>query len=218
MPRENRKGKARSNGEGTIFKRTVSRKDGSSYVRWEGSLSLGYKTDGKRNRSKTYYGQTQEEIRAKLEEAKRQLSMGTYIDTNLTVQQYMERWIKEKTLELAPGSIKNYTDQANNHIYPAIGNVKLAKLSPMHLQTLCSVVAENVGKRMAELVRLQLHGALLQAVRWQIIPRNPADAVTPIKVPKKPVKIWTPTEVVRFLDVAREDRLYALFIWPFQLA
>ena len=81
----------------------------------------------------------------------------------------------------------------------------------MDLQNLCSELADTVGKRTAELVRIQMLGALKQAVRWQILMRNPAEAVTPIKVPKQEITVWTPSEAARFLDTARTHRLYATF-------
>lgn len=202
--------KKRANGEGSIIKETKARANGNTYERWRAVLSIGYGTDGCRKR-KTVYGKTQTEVRKKLDEIRRQIAIGTYIDTELTVGQFLDRWHKEKAQTVKPRTVEIYRKQADLHILPKIGSIKLAKLSPMHLQTLCSDVANNVGKRTAELVRVQLYGALKQAVRWQILPKNPAEAVTPLRVDKKPITIWTPSEVVRFLETAQTHRLYALF-------
>ncbi len=209
MPKR-RKTRTRADGEGSIIKETKTRANGSTYERWRGVLSIGYDAEGKRKR-KTIYGKTQAEVREKLEEVKRQLAMGTYVDSELTVEQLLERWHTEKAQSVKPRTIEIYRKQAELHILPKIGRLKLAKLSPMHLQNLCSDIANNVGKRTAELIRVQLHGAFKQAVRWQILPKNPAEAITPLKVEKKPVTIWTPSEAMRFLDTARTHRLYTLF-------
>jgi integrase len=53
--------------------------------------------------------------------------------------------------------------------------------------------------------------ALKQAVRWQVIPRNPVEAVDKLKEQPRDMQIWAPTEAARFLDSIRGHRLYAAF-------
>lgn len=59
--------------------------------------------------------------------------------------------------------------------------------------------------------RSALLNALKQAIRWQLLARNPVEAVDPLKETPREMVLWTPAEVVRFLDVSRPHRLYALF-------
>jgi len=210
MPKLTVKRKARANGEGTIFPVEKTRKDGSTYVRWVGKIQVGYDANGKRKR-KEVTGRSQAEVLEKIAAIKQKLATGTFVKTELTLKDYLERWHTEKAREVKPRTVELYREQADRHINPKIGGVKLSKLEPMHLQNLCSDLADTIGKRTAEMIRVQLHGALKQAGRWQLIPRNPAEAVTPIKVPKQPITIWTPTEAARFLDTARAHRLYAAF-------
>ena len=210
MPKLTVKRKARANGEGTVFRQEVKRKDGSTYTRWVGKVKVGHDADGKRKR-KNVYGRTQAEVLEKIAGIKQELATGTFVKTELTLRSYLERWHREKAREVKPRTVELYREQADRHIIPKLGGVKLSKLEPMHLQNLCGDLADTVGKRTAEMVRVQLHGALKQAVRWQLLPRNPAEAVTPIKVPKQPITIWTPSEAARFLDTARAHRLYAAF-------
>jgi integrase len=54
-------------------------------------------------------------------------------------------------------------------------------------------------------------GPLKQAVRWQLIIRNPVEAVEPLKVNPREMTLWTSDEAALFLDAAREYRAYALF-------
>lgn len=206
MPKLKVKRKTRADGEGTIFSREIKRRDGSTYIRWEAKTPR--LADGRRQ---TLYGKTQGEVKNKLEQLKAQLATGTYSVTKLTVQDFLERWHNEKAKAVKPRTVELYRFQADRHINPVIGRVKLSKLTPMHLQNLCSNIAENTGRRTAEMIRAQLLGAFKQAVRWELIPRNPAEAVTPVKVPRTEVTIWTPTEATRFLDTARTNRLYVAF-------
>jgi integrase len=56
------------------------------------------------------------------------------------------------------------------------------------------------------------HKALAQAVRWDLIPRNPADAVkVPTPMPKEMHPLSAP-EVSRLLEAAHGDSLEALYV------
>jgi integrase len=53
--------------------------------------------------------------------------------------------------------------------------------------------------------------ALTDALRWKVVPYNPArDAVAPAQPGPRPVA-WSPTEVGRFLEAARSDRWWPLW-------
>ncbi len=58
--------------------------------------------------------------------------------------------------------------------------------------------------------RTVLFSALKQAIRWELLNRNPVEAVDPLKETTKEIVLWSPEEVIRFLAVARPHRLFAL--------
>ena len=193
--------KRRANGEGSITKR----KDGT----WKAELSLGY-VNGKRKR-KPVYGRTQREAKEKFEALKQQVLSGTLAETKLTLEQYLKRWHKDKDRQVKSRTVVLYREQAENHIFPRLGSIRLAKVTPMDLQEAYTSIAETVGVRTAELCRVQLHQALKQAVRWQLLPRNPAEAITPAKKDRHEMKIWSQAEATKFLRIARDHELYPLF-------
>ena len=192
----------RVHGEGTISER----KDGT----YEGKISLGVDADGKRKR-KTVYGKTQKEVLAKVDAIKQQLANGTFSDTKLTVKAYLEQWLKEKAREVKPQTVEDYEYQLTKYVTPRIGRIQLAKLTPLKIQTMCGELSDEISPQRANKCRRILSGALTQAVRWQLIPRNPCVAVKPLKVKKTEMSLWTPQEAARFLDVARPHRLFAMF-------
>ena len=192
----------RAHGEGTI----TQRGDGT----WMGQISLGYDGEGKRKR-KTVYGKTQKEVRAKLDEIKQQLASGTLSDTKLTVKQYLERWLKEKARSVKPRTVEIYKDWAERLVNPRLGSVRLGKLTPMQVQSMVSDIADKVGAPTANKVRKMLYGALKQAVRWQLVPRNVCEAVDPLKENPMRLTLWTSEHAVRFLSAARASRYYAAF-------
>lgn len=200
----------RAKGEGSITKRSLTNIEGKKYSRWQAELLLGYDNEGKRKR-KFITGKTQAEVKEKLEEAKQQLRSGTYIETKETVGQYLDRWLKEKSLQLKERTADDYMYSLEKYVTPRIGRIPLAKLSPLIVQTMIREIAEQVSADRANKCRRILFGALKQAVRWQLIPRNPVEAVDPLKYERKEMKLWSASEVTRFLNTAREHRLYALF-------
>ncbi len=105
----------------------------------------------------------------------------------------------------------DYNYNLQKYIIPKIGSLKLEKVTPLHIQRFLSEVAAAVSPDRANKCRRELLGAFKQAVRWDLIPRNPVDAVAPLKHERREMTLWTPQQAAAFLDRARSHRLYALF-------
>jgi integrase len=56
-----------------------------------------------------------------------------------------------------------------------------------------------------------IHVALKTAVRWGLLARNPADAVTVPRVRRNEMQTWSEYEVEQFLNAAKVSPYYALF-------
>lgn len=192
----------RANGEGSIFKR----KDG----RWQGDISLGYDQHGKRRRE-TVYGRTQREVREKIDRLKREVGSGSYSNTKLTLAEYLDKWHAEGSRNWEPRTIELYRGYIDKHIVPRIGDIKLAKLAPLHVQNMVGEIADRGTFSTANKCRRLLFSALKQAVRWQLVPRNVVEAVDPVKEPKVEREIWTHEQTTRFLESIQAHRLYAAF-------
>lgn len=101
----------------------------------------------------------------------------------------------------------------DKHVVPALGNVKLSKLTPAHLQGFYrSKLDAGLSPRTVQYLHVVLHRALKQALRWGLVTRNVAEAVDPPKVHKKEVTPLSPEQARAFLEAARGDRLEALYV------
>lgn len=194
--------KKRAAGEGTTYKRP----DGM----WTGGISIGYDAHGKRKR-RYVYARTQRECRRKLEEARTQHAQGIAADHSTTVKEFLSQWLAEKETQVRPRTHEIYTGLVDKHIAPHIGRHKLDKLKPLHIQRMVTALSKTPGAATANKARRTLHGAMKQAVRWQLIPRNPVEAVDPVKETPHESKLWTFKQTATFLDAARGHRLYAAF-------
>ena len=193
--------KRRAKGEGAVFKC----KDGT----WQGAVTLGFSTEGTQKRH-TVYGKTQREVLEKLEAVKRRLTNG-YAETTHTVASYIKEWLNDKKLEVKPQTVEDYRYQLEKYVLPRIGKIKLSGLTPRHVQTMCTELASEISPQRANKCRRVLSGALSQAMRLELIGRNPCEAVKPKKVEAREMVLWNSEQLSLFLDISRPHRLYALF-------
>ena len=125
---------------------------------------------------------------------------GQFIATDLTLKDFVERWLKEYgENHLAPKTLARYKDILNNRIIPALGHLRIDKIRPVHLMSFYNNLAEPGlrldGKKGALSARtIQMHhrvlSAVLQdAVEWQIITDNPCNRVAAPKIKKTVIQI-----------------------------
>ena len=99
------------------------------------------------------------------------------------------------------------------HIKPALGRLKLKSLNALHLQGLYRERLDSgLSGSTVQKIHHVLHKALSQAVKWNLIPRNPADAVKAPMASSKEMHPLSVSEARRLLEAARDDRLEALYV------
>ena len=190
----------RSSGEGTIVKRA----DG----RWAGAISL---PDGSR---KWCYGKTQQEVARKIADARRDRDSGLPISSERrTVGQYLETWLEMRKLSVRPGAYDNYVWYCRRYIIPTIGKVLLTKLTGEHVQRLLAArLNEGLAPSTVRYTYAVLRNALNEAVSLGLIARNVALMVKKPRARRIEMRCWDPEQARRFLDAAKADRLYALYV------
>lgn len=199
----------RADFEGTISKR----KKGGKVVGWKGAITVGLLPDGMADR-RWVSGKTQDEVREKLRALQSEVHTGTLASTdNLTVAAYLDRWLDAKEREgIKPNTVRSYRDTARLNIKPYVGRIKLEKLRALDIEHLLSALRRAGKTPQSQRYALRvLKMALEQAVRWQMLPRNVADAIRPPKIERQEMKVWTPEQVAVFLAATESHRLHAAF-------
>lgn len=208
-----RRKRVRGHGGGSI----VKLKDG----RYRVAITVGIDARGKQ-RKRYAYARTLAEAEVKLSKLQVQHGEGMLPEAGrLTLGDYLGRWLEYKEIRVKPSTHRGYRNVVVHHIDPAVGRVTLAKLTALHLEALYrAMLKKEVGPqgrkrplapRMCQLAHAVLHQALEQAVRWSLIPRNPAAQVEPPRGFKTPPRAWTPEETLKFLEAVRRHRFYAMF-------
>lgn len=196
----------RGHGEGSIYRR----KDG----RWAAQIDLGRGPDGRRLR-RTIYGKTRREVAAKLRQELQKRDEGQILTPErLTLDQFCQRWLTDRVRPTVEDSTyRSYEGILRLHLLPALGEMPLSKLHAMHLQKLyVDKLSEGLSGRTVQYLHQVTRRALAQAVRWGLIPRNPADFAEPPKAEQSQMRFLSPDEAQRLLAAAQGHRLYALFV------
>ena len=126
----------------------------------------------------------------------------------MTVGEYMTSWLEDSAKgDLGPRTYHDYKLQIRLHISPAFGPLKLSTLTSGHVQSLYASKprgAKPLKPSSVRYIHAVLHRALEQAVRFHMIPFDPASRVDPPKVRQDEI---TPlnTEQSRTLLAAAED-------------
>jgi integrase len=197
----------RGHHEGSIYKRS----DG----RWAATIHLGY-WSGKRHR-KTFYGDTRREVQEQLTKALRAQQQGeTLASDRLTVGAYLDRWLQESARPaIRSKTYHGYAQIVRLYLKPELGRIVLSKLEPHDVQAMLNRLFERgLSARTVSHVHARLRGALNQAVKWGMVPRNVAALVDPPRVPQSEVTPLDPQQARRLLEVLEGERLQALFAVP----
>jgi integrase len=149
---------------------------------------------GERKRKWHSFRGTKREAQIECARLVAELNRGTYLEpAKTTVAEFLERWLESIKANVAPRTHERYAEIVRKNIVPLTGAVVLSKLKPAQISEAYSK-ALSEGRRdgtggLSPLTVLHMHRvlrrALKQAVRWEMLHRNPTDAVEPPKVEKR---------------------------------
>lgn len=128
-----------------------------------------------------------------------------------SVATFLERWFTARQPAWSPRTTELYRHQLDHLILPRVGHHQLAALKPLDIQRMMDDIVAAGHIPSANKCRRMLYTALKQAVRWELIPKNPVEAVDPIPERRAEQRLWTEEEAARFIDATREHRLFAAF-------
>lgn len=205
----------RSNGDGAIDKVKRARKDGTIVERWRGRVSVGTDPRTGKPRRITLYATKRSELATKIARLQSDASHGIVPSSErMTVAQYMKRWLEDVAAARVRETTRElYRGLSKNHIEPIIGTRRLDALTPQDVQNvLASMQRAGKSERTRTLALIVLRSALDQALRWDLVPRNVAQAVDRPRSVRNEMNVLDRTQVQRFLAAAEGTRYHALYI------
>jgi integrase len=132
----------------------------------------------------------------------------------LTVGDHLEQWLEDVVKPSA--SHRTYStnaQQVRTHIAPTLGRIKLKSLRKAHIDRLYREKLDSgLSHATVRRVHAVLHRALEEAVKGDLIPRNPAAHANKPKVKQEEIEPLDTSQAAAFLKAAKGDRFEALYI------
>jgi integrase len=174
---------------------------------WLVGLCLGADASGKRlDHFKTIRG-SKREAEQYLAKIIREVELGTFIEAPaVTLNEYFDRWL-ETVSKLRTSERTSYGHECllRRYFRESLGYKKLEKLHTMDIQKVYGeMLARGLSPQTVKHAHSVLNCALKQAVRWNLLSRNPAELVELPKVSRKERRVLCAEEAQRFIAASEE--------------
>jgi integrase len=130
--------------------------------------------------------------------------------------QFLDRWLDDVRTRVTPKTHERYEQICYKNIAPFLGTIPLSKLRPEQIseayaKALASGRRKGNGGLSPRTVR-QMHAivksALAQAVKWELLVRNPAAAVRGPKVGRVAMQTYDLEQTAKLIEIARDRRIF----------
>lgn len=177
---------------------------------WAVVLDLGRDPGGKRRQKWHSVRGTKKDAERELAKLVHALNTGDYVEpAKLTLAEYLEQWLDSARANVSGKTYERYEEIVRRHLAPALGSRTLSKLQPLQIQSYYSRALETgrldgAGGLSRQTVlhhHRVLSEALNRAVKWQLIVRNPADAVEAPRPARKEMNALDEAQTAWLLEV-----------------
>lgn len=183
---------------------------------WSFWIDLGRDANGRRRQKCITVKGTRRDAERELARVINEIDTGSFVEpSHMTVADFLKQWLDHARNRVSPKTRERYGELTEAHIVPNLGSYKLSQLKPLHIQGFYSdalVKGRKDGRgglspqTVVHIHRL-LRAALQQAIRWQLLARNPADAVDPPRPAKTEMRALTEAETATLLRAAERSSL-----------
>ncbi len=218
MPRK------RANGEGTIIKRTVKRKDGTTYPRFHARVTLNISGE-KQTQQDGPWREKQMEAKHDLTRLLREAqSGGLKGEASQTLRTYLESWLERGAKSKKFRTYQTYEQDLRNHVLPRLGHLPLHKITKLDIQNMVDGIYADQrqkgkkGEAVTRKARAALRKALEDAIALEILPPNTRNPCEKVEIPSEPVSeitIWTNEQSNQFMIEAKRHRIYPIIYTAF---
>ena len=197
---------------GRIFKRSST---------WTFVVDVGMAPNGRRKQRCKGGFATRRAAEEALRTVVNAVAAGEYTDpTRLSFGQYVQgEWLPALRTTVRPLTSESYERHCHKYLIPTfgsypLGGVPVTAINAMYGRLLrpeppYPALSPSTVRR----IHATLHKALADAVRWRLIPRNPAAFADPPRASRPEMSVWSAAELQMFLAATRHDRLATL--WRF---
>lgn len=180
--------------------------------KWRLRVFVGRNADGRvRHVNRTFAG-SKRQAQKELAKLVADIERGNVSTSHAgSVAELLDRWLEAVEPERSQYTIKEYHRLVDKAIKPALGAVRLDKLTPAQLDGFYASLLDKGRKPRplsSESVRRHhslLHAALGRALKWGLITNNPADRATPPSLKRSMVSAPVVADVQRLIGTAERE-------------
>ena len=184
---------------------------------WRLIFDLDRDQTGKRKQKTITFRGSRRDAEAEINRILAEIKNGGFVDpVNLTIDEYSRQWLAHVATKTSTKTHERYEEIVQLGIIPHLGSMKLRNLRPMHIQNLYSMALKSgrkggtgglSGRTVLHYHRI-LKQALAQAVKWQLLASNPADAVEPPKPEEREMVVLDDDQMALLIDSTKGSYLY----------
>jgi integrase len=170
---------------------------------WVGTISIGYESDGARNRP-SVRGRTKTEVKDKLDQLREEIKAGVRTPATYTIELCVKDWLD--SIERDPHTMETFRGQARNWIYPKIGKTKLKEFSATDAELFFNELGKHLSKRTLVMIKSILRRSIRRAQVHDLILRNVVELIDlPSGQPGRPSRAMTQEQAAQVLKAARSQ-------------
>lgn len=198
------------------FRKVPSKKAKSGYT-WSFTIENGIDPlTGKRKQTTRRGFATKKEAENAAKELSTQLENGlNIVDNKMTLNQYLPKWLEMAAKrKVKDTTFENYQNVINFRILPVLGHVTLKDLNGSACQNFFNLlIDQELSNGYIKTIYKIFNISLEKAIDWDLILKNPLRKVDIPKERKRKYTVWKREELLRFLQVAKDEDLdyFALF-------
>jgi integrase len=135
------------------------------------------------------------------------------LPTAQTLNEHLDHWL-ERIVKFSVRKVtkEGYEAKLDAYVRKGIGVRRLVDIKPLHIQNLYGEMLERgLSPKTVRHLHNILSPAFQNAVKWNVLQRNPCEVIQLPKNTKKEMACFSPEEATRFLEYAKADRYYATF-------
>lgn len=164
------------------------------------------------------YGHSAKECVENEMEMREEIKAGLYnSNKNVTLDAYFDEWEKSRVGVIKNSSIETIRSRYDNHIKPVLGKTKVQKIEKREVIKLQQDLSKSLSATMTNSVIAVLKSVLNGAVDDDVIAKNPAMTVKPLRTDDRPKasetihRALTREEQKAFMEEAKSEWLYEFF-------
>lgn len=182
--------------------------------RWEARYTVGVNPITGKQDQRSEYGKTKKEASEKMMAKLAEINNGTYSEpSKLTVADWIDLWTTTYLGDVKPRTSDSYESICRLYLKPALGAVRLQKLSSPAIQTMYNTLQRDkeLSPKTIKCVHGVLHKLLNKAVELEHIRRNPSEACVLPRAVRRDMTMLPDDAISDFLSAIQGHQYETLF-------